>query len=67
MEPAEAREAYSFEGAVLTAIANGIDVTKYNFRRKNRAGQGGPWRMLFSAPLIRSNAVYQNPQSGKSS
>ncbi len=52
MEAQGAREAYSFEGAVLTTIPNGIDVTKYNYRRVNRAGQGAPWQMLFSAQLI---------------
>jgi glycosyltransferase involved in cell wall biosynthesis len=52
MEAAGAREAYSFDGAILTTIANGIDVTKYNYRRDNRAGQGAPWQMLFSAQLI---------------
>jgi len=52
MEAEGARHAYSFGGAVLTAIPNGIDVTKYNYRRDNRAGQGAPWQILFSAQLI---------------
>jgi glycosyltransferase involved in cell wall biosynthesis len=52
MEAQGAREAYSFDGAILTAIANGIDVTKYNYRRANKAGQGAPWQLLFSAQLI---------------
>jgi glycosyltransferase involved in cell wall biosynthesis len=52
MEAEGAREAYNFDGAVLTAIPNGIDVEKYNYRRANQAGQGAPWRLLFSAQLI---------------
>lgn len=52
MEAQGAREAYNFDGAILTAIGNGIDVSKYNYRRDNRAGQGAPWQILFSAQLI---------------
>jgi glycosyltransferase involved in cell wall biosynthesis len=52
LEAQGARETYNFDDAILTAIGNGIDVTKYNYRRANRAGQGAPWQILFSAQLI---------------
>ncbi len=43
---------YRLQGAQQATIPNGIDPDQFPFLRKNNAGQGEPWRLLFVGQLI---------------
>ncbi len=46
------RRHYDVADARLATIPNGIDANQFRFRRRNPAGRGGPWRLLFCGQLI---------------
>jgi glycosyltransferase involved in cell wall biosynthesis len=56
-EAAFQRTMYDLEGAAHVTIPNGIDTNVFRYGRKNRAGNGSPWRLLYVGQLIREKQV----------
>ncbi|MBI4908794.1 MAG: glycosyltransferase family 4 protein [Acidobacteria bacterium] len=48
---------HSLNGALTAAIPNGIHEARFPFVRRNRAGAGEPWRLLFCGQLIALKGV----------
>jgi glycosyltransferase involved in cell wall biosynthesis len=48
---------YDLRGAAHVVIPNGVDTKVFRYGRKNRAGNGGPWELLYVGQLIREKQV----------
>jgi glycosyltransferase involved in cell wall biosynthesis len=48
---------YQLAGALHTIIPNGIDLASYSYARKNAAGKGRPWQLLYVGQLIAQKNV----------
>jgi glycosyltransferase involved in cell wall biosynthesis len=51
------QQAYSLRGAVHTVIPNGIRCNLFRYCRKNYAGRGRPWQLLFVGQLVQEKRV----------
>jgi glycosyltransferase involved in cell wall biosynthesis len=51
------RRDYPLRGAVHAVIPNGIRTEQYQYGRKNSAGKGRPWQLLFVGQLIEQKRV----------
>jgi glycosyltransferase involved in cell wall biosynthesis len=56
-EAAFQRKMYDLRRAKHVIIPNGIDTSVFRYGRKNRAGKGGPWELLYVGQLIREKQV----------
>jgi glycosyltransferase involved in cell wall biosynthesis len=51
------QRAYPLDGAMHSVIPNGIRTEHYQYGRRNSAGRGQPWQLLFVGQLIQEKRV----------
>jgi len=56
-EAAFQRGIYGLSSIVHKVIPNGIDAERYHYGRRNHAGKGSPWQLLYVGQLIPSKRV----------
>jgi glycosyltransferase involved in cell wall biosynthesis len=56
-EAAYQQQAYSLDGAMHTVIPNGMRSDLFQYCRRNSAGRGRPWQLLFVGQLVREKRV----------